>query len=205
MLWDALEGAYRRLGFDAAVDDDVFMKLVLARVVEPTSKADTIRVLEELGVPAPRLRTIWRTPARCVEADWRDKLTTAAYTHATRDGHLKLVLYDVTTLYFEAEDEDALRKVGMSKERRVDPQVLVGMLVTADGFPLEVHEFPGNTGETLTLVPVLRAFQDRHAVDDVVGRRRRRHALRFEPEPDRGRRVLVHRRVPNQQGSLRPR
>jgi len=56
----------------------------------------------------------------------------------------------------------------MSKERRVDPQVLVGMLVTPDGFPLEVHEFPGNTGETLTLLPVLRAFQDQHGVEDVV-------------------------------------
>ena len=53
-----------------------------------------------------------------------------------------------------------LRRVGMSKERRVDPQVLVGMLVTTDGFPLEVHELPGSTGETLTLLPVLRAFHD---------------------------------------------
>jgi transposase, IS4 family len=43
------------------------------------------------------------------------------------------VLYDVTTLYFEAEDEDELRKVGRSKERRVDPQILVGMLVTPEG------------------------------------------------------------------------
>ena len=144
------------------------MKLVLARVVEPTSKADTIRVLDDLGVPAPSLRTIWRTLARCVEQDWRDKLAAAAYAHATCGGALKLVLYDVTTLYFEAEDEDALRRGGMSKERRVDPQVLVGMLVTPDGFPLEVHEFPGNTGETLTLLPVLRAFQDRHQVDEVV-------------------------------------
>lgn len=144
------------------------MKLVLARVVEPTSKADTIRVLDDLGVPAPSLRTIWRTLARCVEQDWRDKLAAAAYAHATCGGALKLVLYDVTTLYFEAEDEDALRKVGMSKERRVDPQILVGMLVTAGGFPLEVHEFTGNTAETLTLLPVLRTFQDRHQVDDVV-------------------------------------
>ena len=168
VLWEVLEGAYRRLGFHAVVDDDVFMKLVLARVVEPTSKTDTIRVLDELGVEAPGLRTIWRTLARCVEQDWRGKLATAAYAHATRHGQLKLVLYDVTTLYFEAEDEDALRKVGMSKERRVDPQIVVGMLVTPDGFPLEVHEFPGNTGETLTLLPVLRAFQDRHQVDDVV-------------------------------------
>ncbi len=168
VLWGVLEAAYRRLGFADTVGDDVFMKLVLARVIEPTSKADTVRVLEELGVPAPGLRTIWRTLARCVEQDWRDRLATAGYTHAARGGALKLVLYDVTTLYFEAEDEDELRKVGMGKERRVDPQILVGMLVTAGGFPLEVHEFAGNTGETLTLLPVLCAFQDRHRVDDVV-------------------------------------
>jgi len=132
VLWDVLEDAYQALGFDT-VDDDVFRKLVLARVVEPTSKADTIRVLNELGVPAPSLRTIWRTLGRCVEHDWRDTVSRAAYAHATKTGTLSLVLYDVTTLYFEAEDEDDLRKVGMSKERRVDPQIVVGLLVTPAG------------------------------------------------------------------------
>ncbi|WP_446698595.1 IS1634 family transposase, partial [Agrococcus sp. KRD186] len=92
----------------------------------------------------------------------------AAYAHATRAGALTLVLYDVTTLYFEAEYEDALRKVGMSKERRVDPQILVGLLVDAGGFPLEVHAFPGNKGETLTLLPVLDAFRARHGVEELV-------------------------------------
>lgn len=42
---------------------------------------------------------------------------------------------DATTLYFEAEDEDALRKIGYSKERRVDPQIVVGLLVDLPGFP----------------------------------------------------------------------
>lgn len=168
VLWEVLEGAYARLGFDTAVEDETFRKLVLARVIEPTSKEDTLRVLGELGVPGPSLRTIWRTLARCVEQDWRDKLSRAAYAHATKTGGLSLVLYDVTTLYFEAEDEDELRKVGMSKERRVDPQIVVGLLVTPDGFPLEVHAFPGNTAETLTLIPVLRSFQDRHGVKDLV-------------------------------------
>lgn len=167
VLWEVLEGAYAGLGFDV-VDSDVFRKLVLARVVEPTSKADTIRVLDELGVPAPSLRTIWRTLARCVEHDWRDKVSRAAYAYATKTGGLSLVLYDVTTLYFEAEDEDELRKVGMSKERRVDPQIVVGLLVTSDGFPLEVHAFTGNTAETVTLIPVLRSFQDRHGIEDIV-------------------------------------
>lgn len=168
VLWEVLEDAYATLGFDT-IGDETFKQLVLSRVVEPTSKADTLRVLDELGVPErPSLRTIWRTLARSIEHDWRARAAAAAYTHATRTGALTLVLYDVTTLYFEAEYEDRLRKVGMSKERRVDPQILVGLLVDGGGFPLEVHAFPGNKGETLTLLPVLDAFRARHAVEELV-------------------------------------
>ena len=56
----------------------------------------------------------------------------------------------------------------MSKERRVDPQIQVGLLVDPAGFPLEVHCFAGNKAETRTLVPVLQAFQQRHGVADMV-------------------------------------
>jgi transposase len=56
----------------------------------------------------------------------------------------------------------------MSKEHRVDPQVTVGLLTTADGFPLEVDLFEGNKAETKTLVPVLTRFRDRYRADDVV-------------------------------------
>ena len=65
--------------------------------------------------------------------------------HSARaTGAASLILYDVTTLHFENADEDDLRRVGMSKERRVDPQVQVGLLVDPGGFPLEVHMFEGN-------------------------------------------------------------
>ena len=168
VLWEVLEKAYSRLGFDT-VGNDTFRKLVLARIVEPTSKADTLRVWDELGVPlAPSLSTVWGTLARAVEQDWRSQLAAAAYAHATQGGPLTVVLYDCTTLYFEAEREDGFRKVGMSKERRVDPQILVGLLVDQGGFPLEVHEFAGNKGETLTLLPVLDAFRDRHQATEIV-------------------------------------
>jgi len=70
-LWDALMVAYAALGFDVAVPDAVFGMLALARVVEPTSKLDTIRVLEELGVPAPSYSTIQRRLRDCVAQDWR--------------------------------------------------------------------------------------------------------------------------------------
>ncbi len=78
------------------------------------------------------------------------------------------MLYDVTTLYFEAEREDELRKVGYSKERRVDPQIVVGLLVDRRGFPLEVGCFEGNKAETATIVPIVKQFQERHGISDMV-------------------------------------
>ena len=169
LLWTVLSEAYDRLGF-SGVGDEVFKSLVLARIIEPTSKADTLRVLGEVGVPTPALRTVFRTLARCIERDYRGVLATACLAHsaATAAGRLSLVLYDCTTLYFESDNEDELRKVGMSKERRVDPQIQVGLLVDAAGFPLEVHCFEGNKAETKTLIPVLEAFQQRHGVTDMV-------------------------------------
>ncbi|TCM35132.1 DDE family transposase [Kribbella sp. VKM Ac-2568] len=74
----------------------------------------------------------------------------------------------VTTLYFEAEKEDDLRKVGYSKERRVDPQIVVGLLVDRRGFPLEIGCFEGNKAETTTIVPIIKAFQERHGLADMV-------------------------------------
>ena len=98
-----------------------------------------------------------------------DQFAKACLSHSTRaNGPVALVMYDVTTLHFERDEEDELRKVGMSKERRADPQVQVGLLVDPGGFPLEVHLFEGNKAETKTIVPVLQAFQARHGVTDLV-------------------------------------
>ena len=168
LLWEVLGAAYDRLGFDT-LDDAAFKALVLGRIIEPTSKADTIRVLADLGVPAPSLRTIFRCLRRSIDRDYRDTLAKACLRHSTgAGGRASLVLYDVTTLYFETETEDKFRKVGMSKERRVDPQIQVGLLVDPAGFPLEVHCFEGNKAETRTLVPVLQSFQERHGISDMV-------------------------------------
>jgi transposase len=74
----------------------------------------------------------------------------------------------VTTLYFEAEHEDALRKVGYSKERRVDPQVVVGLLVDRNGFPLEIGCYEGDKAEKHTILPAIRQFQARHGIEGMV-------------------------------------
>lgn len=167
ILWEVLNGLYDSLGLDRC-GDEAFRALVLARVIEPASKADTVRVLTEIGVASPHRVTFMRCLKRVVERDYRTVIAQACHQHATKGGSLAMVLYDVTTLHFEVEQEDRLRKVGMSKERRVDPQVTVGLLTTGDGFPLEVDLFEGNKAETKTLIPVLTRFRDRYQTRDLV-------------------------------------
>ena len=167
LLYQVLAGIFEDLGF-AASGDATFEQLVIARVVEPTSIRDAGRVLSELGRPPASEKTMRRTLLRCVERGYRDQVAAACFAHASTSGDLSLVLYDVTTLYFEAENEDDLRKVGYSKERRVDPQVVVGLLVDRGGFPLEVGCFEGNKAETATLLPIVREFQARHGIEGMV-------------------------------------
>jgi transposase len=155
------------LGFDV-IDDEAFFQLVLARVVEPTSMSDAVRVLSELGVAPAHRNTFSATLRRCGQRGYRDQIATACFNHAAASGDVSLCLYDVTTLYFEAEKEDDLRKVGFSKERRVDPQVVVGLLVDRDGFPLEIGCFEGNKAETATIIPIIKQFQARHSLADMV-------------------------------------
>ncbi|HEX5201942.1 MAG TPA: IS1634 family transposase, partial [Actinoplanes sp.] len=189
VLWQVLVETYARLGFDV-LGDEAFKAMVLARIVEPTSKADSLRVLAEIGAPTPSLSSLFRSLKRCKDTGreagqdtgdatagpqqtYRGRLARACAARSAAAGGLNaLVMYDCTTLHFEVTDEDpgpeGLRKVGMSKEHRVDPQVQVGLLVDPSGFPLEVHLFEGNTAETTTLLPVLNTFQQRHGITGLV-------------------------------------
>ena len=105
---------------------------------------------------------------RCGQRGYRESLSGALFEHVTAGGGLALCLYDVTTLYFEAEREDDLRRVGYSKERRVDPQVIVGLLVERAGFPLQVGCWEGNKAETATIIPIVETFQAAHGIAELV-------------------------------------
>lgn len=166
LLWDVFADQYHRLGF-GVLDDDVFMQLVLARIIEPTSKLDTIRVLGDLGLDAPSNSGIHRCLKRIVADDYRSAVSARCFKHATA-ASLSLLLYDVTTLYFEAQREDEYRKPGLSKERRLEPQITVGLLVARDGFPLEIRSFEGNRAEVKTIMEVLLDFRERHDLGEIT-------------------------------------
>lgn len=95
-VWDALCRAYDVLGFDAAADgDEVFRGLALARIIEPTSKLDSLRVLDEVGIAPASYATVKRRLPVFAKESWRHALAAACAAHAGL-GRASLVLYDVS-------------------------------------------------------------------------------------------------------------
>lgn len=113
-LWDGLSRAYDVLGFEAAAcdGDEVFRCLVLARIIEPTSKLDSLRVLEEVGIHPPSYPTLNRRLPVFAKESWRERLAALCAAHAEL-GPASLVLYDVSTLYFETDAGDGFRETGL--------------------------------------------------------------------------------------------
>jgi hypothetical protein len=166
LLWNILREQYLKMGF-SKLNDEAFEALCLARIVAPTSKLDSLRVLEDLGVGFIDQNKLYRSLAKAADQDYRKAISQACFEHASGHG-LTLILYDVTTLYFEVQKEDDYRKPGLSKERRLEPQIIIGLLVDRNGFPLGLHSFEGNKAETKTILPVIEAFQAQHGLTKVT-------------------------------------
>ena len=167
-LVDSLERACRVLGLeDAAGGDEVFRHLVLARIIEPVSKLDSLRVLDEAGVTPASCRTLKRRLPVYAQEERRQRLSAACAAHA-RLGPASLVLYDVSTLYFETGQGDGFREPGFSRERRLEPQITIGLLTDQAGFPLRLSAFEGNRAETKTMLPVIEEFMAAHQLPDVT-------------------------------------
>lgn len=161
LLWDAIGVAFTALGLDMACGgDEVLFQLVAARIIEPTSKLDSLRVIEEAGAVPASYRTVTRRlPIYAIDA-FRKAISAACASRA-KVGPASLCLYDVTTLYFETDKADGLRIPGFSKERRLEPQIVVGLLTDATGMPLHVSAFEGNKAETHSMLPVIRRSRKR--------------------------------------------
>lgn len=162
LLWNTLREEYDKMGF-ARLEDEVFEALCLTRIVEPTSKLDSLRVMADLGMGPIDQNKLYRCLGKVAELDYRRTISQVCFDHV-QGGDLTLLLYDVTTLYFEAQEEDGYRKPGLSKERRLEPQIIIGLLVDRNGFPLGLQSFEGNKAETKTILPVVEGFQTQHGL-----------------------------------------
>ena len=142
----------------------LYRDLALMRIIEPVSKLRTLELLERYFSLSYARRTLCRLLPKLI--DRKNEIEEAAYQTAYThfDQTFAFVLYDVTTLYFEShEPDDDLRARGFSKDdKSKQPQVIVGLLVTLQGFPLRHEVYRGNTFEGHTMFEVVKQFQQRH-------------------------------------------
>ena len=166
-LYDTLEGIYDNRLKLRELEDKIFRQITIARIIKPASKLATVKILERLGLEFPSESGIRRCLRRVKKLDYREKISEKFIEYA-KIKRASILLYDVTTLYFEIDKEDEYRKSGLSKERRLEPQITVGLLVDEKGFPLGLNSFEGNKAETKTLLPVLKEFRKRCAVEELT-------------------------------------
>jgi len=101
---------------------------------------------------------------------YKEQVEQIAFEHSKKIlKTISVVFYDMTTLYFEAEDEDDLRKIGFSKDGKFQkPQIMLGLLVGEYGYPIGYEIFKGNTFEGHTLIPLIKSFQTRFAFKQAI-------------------------------------
>jgi len=157
---------YDKIGYQRTGCPDYFKNLVLCRLVYPGSKLKTIDYFRwHLNIDVS-VYTIYRF---LDELNSKQKSaieqTTFEYTKNLLNGKIGVVFYDMTTLYFEASEEDDYRIPGFNKDgKHQQPQIMIGLLVSNYGYPIGYQIFEGNTSETKTLIPVLEMFQEKFAI-----------------------------------------
>ena len=152
------------------IKDELFRHLVITRLVYPVSKLKTIDYLYKYKGIGINIDKVYRYLDR-LHKEQMSLVEQISYRYAMKEvkSEVSIVFYDVTTLYFEAEDEDDLRKTGFSKDgKHQNPQIVLGLLVNAAGFPLGYEIFDGKKFEGHTMLPVIEAFRKRYKLKQLV-------------------------------------
>lgn len=151
------------IGF-SQIKDDLFKDLVLYRLVYPRSKLKTVEYLYRYEQKSYTEDDIYRFMDK-LHSKHKELVQQISFNHTLNvlDGTLHAVFYDVTTIYFEIEREDDIRKPGFSKDgKHKNPQIVLGLLVSKDAYPLAYDIFEGNKYEGDTFLPILEGFQKKY-------------------------------------------
>jgi transposase len=153
---------FDEIGF-GEIPEWLFREIVVARLVYPTSKLKTVDYLYRYQGKTVSPDSIYLFLDRLHER-YGQQAQQIAYRHSQKIlKQIRVVFYDMTSLYFEAEDEDDLRKIGFSKDGKFqNPQIMLGLLVGENGYPIGYDVFEGNTFEGKTLLPVLQRIQEKY-------------------------------------------
>lgn len=157
------------IGF-GVIDDKMFRYLVISRLAFPLSKLKTIEYLSRYQGVILELDAVYRFHDK-LSSKYKQRVETIAYEYTGKlhNGSISVVFYDMTTLHFEASDEDDLRKMGFSKAgKHHKPQILIGLLVSLGGYAIGYDIFEGNTYEGHTLIPFLESMRAKFGLERPV-------------------------------------
>ena len=160
---------FNEIGFQS-IKDELFYLLVLSRICFPVSKLRTTDyLLKYHGIEIDEDK-IYRYLDKLYNSQ-KEQVQQISYTHTLKvlRNQMQIVFYDVTTLYFEIDDEDELRKTGFSKDgKHQHPQIVLGLLVSVDGYPLAYEIFEGNKFEGHTMLPIIERFKLKYNIKQLV-------------------------------------
>ena len=164
-----LNQVFKLVGFDV-IGDDILKQLVIARLCQPSSKAGTVDYLKSHFDEDVELHKIYRYLDH-LDNTLQDEIQqiSVAHTRKILGGQIGLVFYDVTTLYFETDGSDSFRVPGFSRDgKHSQPQAVLGLLVSRDGYPLSWSLFNGSQYEGRTMLPIVEDFVHRFDLSDFV-------------------------------------
>ena len=141
--------------------------LVTMRIFEPASKLRSLELIEQFFGICHCRKTYYKIAPNCISLKETVEQKVANFAKIHYSFNFDILFYDVTTLYFETFEEDDLRKNGFSKDNKSQqPQILIALMVSKEGFPVAYEVFPGNTFEGHTIIPVIKDFIERHGVKE---------------------------------------
>lgn len=160
---------FDEIGFNK-IGDPIFKHLVIYRLAYPKSKLKTTQYLYRYQQIEWDEDQVYRYLDKLYHTQ-KELIQQISYNHTLEvlGGGISMVFYDVTTLYFEIDNEDELRKTGFSKEgKHQNPQIVLGLLVSKNGYPLSYDIFEGNKFEGHTMLPVLDTFKRKYKLEKLV-------------------------------------
>jgi len=160
---------YSDIGF-TVIGNDLLKQLVLIRLSHPASKLKTTQYLKRYFSIDIKEDKIYRYLDK-IYTQHKNAIQQISYNHTLKilGGIINVVFYDVTTLYFQIDDEDEIRKRGFSKEgKHHNPQIILGLLVSVGGYPLAYEIHQGNKYEGHTMLPIVDAFKAKYNIKRLV-------------------------------------
>lgn len=162
--YEYLDAIYAKIGFNK-LENEILKHFAIMRVLEPSSKAKSIILLNKYFDIDYKKTTVFRQLLKLI--DLKSEVEKIAIKYAKNNLHFdfSLVFYDVTTLYFETHAQDDFRRNGFSKDNKINqPQILIGLVVNDAGFPIYYEVFKGNTFEGKTIIPVILKIKEKYRI-----------------------------------------